>query len=81
MASVKAGHLGLLCSYARGIGIAEEIAIEIYEAECERLSAAATIKRYIGVIAEKHAKEALRTRTRTRVPAPRPAAPAMKRAA
>jgi len=59
-------NLGTLCSFARAFGIADEIAIGIYEAEYRRLSSGATIKRYVSVIAEKRAKDALRTGAHTK---------------
>ena len=55
-------NLSPLCSFARGVGVAEEIAIGIYEAEYHRLSANARIKRYVAVIAEKRTKDMLRVR-------------------
>ena len=59
------GNLNPMRSFARGIGVSEDVAIEVFEAEYQRLSVGARIRRYIGVIAEKRAKDRLKTASRT----------------
>jgi hypothetical protein len=49
-----------LRAYARGKGIPEDVAVKVYEEEVQRLSKTARVKRFLSVLAEKHAKDVLR---------------------
>ena len=49
-----------LRSYARERGIQEGLAETIYEEEFERLSKEARVRKFLPLLAEKHAKETLR---------------------
>lgn len=49
-----------LRSYARANGIPEDLLINVYEEEVKRLDKAARVKRFVPVLAEKHAKAVLR---------------------
>ena len=53
-------HVEALRRFARRRGIAEESAVETYERERGRLAREAKVERYVGVLAEKRAKQALR---------------------
>jgi hypothetical protein len=58
--SLQAGReLERLRELARHAGIEEDEAVVIYEAQLERLRQGARIDRYIGVRAEKHAREVI----------------------
>jgi hypothetical protein len=48
-----------LRSYARERGIQEGLAVRIYEEEFERLSRKARVRKFLPLLAEKHAKETL----------------------
>ena len=52
--------VGALRALARKLGVSEEIAVSIYEEQVERLCNGARVEGYIGIRAEKHAREALR---------------------
>jgi len=65
-AAERSAHLAGLQSFARGAGLHEVSVVEIYEAERERLSAGARITRYVGVLAEKRARDRLRETARAR---------------
>lgn len=58
--------LNALRNFARVNGIAEDIAVETYERELQQVGAGARIERFVAIIAEKHAKDALRSRARPR---------------
>ena len=53
-----------LCRFARTLGISEEIAIITYRNELQRLKADAKVMRYVTLLADKAARDALRTRAR-----------------
>jgi hypothetical protein len=57
-----AASLNALRGFARVCGIAEGTAVEVYERELRQLGSGAVIDRFVAVIAEKHAKDALRAR-------------------
>lgn len=56
--------MAVLFREAKASGISEEIAIAIYNTEFQRLSAVATVKRFVAVIAERRARDALRAGVR-----------------
>jgi len=62
-------HLAGLRSFAQAKGLYEESVVEIYEAELERLNSTARITRYVGVLAEKRARDQLREAARKKSPA------------
>ena len=49
-----------LRSFARSLGIYEEAAIALYDAELRRLAVQARVTRYLSVIAEKRTRDSLR---------------------
>ena len=53
-------------SFARVNGISEDLAVEIYERELAQLGSDAKIERFVAVLAEKHAKDALMSQARPR---------------
>jgi len=55
----QAAHFMGLRSFARNIGIAEEIAVETYQRELDSLTLQAKITRFVGIIAERRTKDAL----------------------
>jgi hypothetical protein len=55
----QAAHFMALRSFARTIGIAEEIAVETYQRELDTLNLHAKITRFVGIIAERRTKDAL----------------------
>jgi hypothetical protein len=55
-------RLNNLRGFARGLGIPEEVAVATYERELLQLGAGARVERFVAVIAEKHAKDTLRSR-------------------
>lgn len=59
-AQEQAAHLHSLRGFARQIGVPEDAAAAAYIHELTILGADATIKRYVGLIAEKRARDALR---------------------
>ena len=48
-----------LRALARKLGVSEEIAVSVYEEQVERLCNGARVEGYIGIRAEKHARETL----------------------
>jgi len=48
-----------LRALARKLGVSEEIAISVYEEQVQRLCNGARVEGYIGIRAEKHARETL----------------------
>ena len=48
--------------FARDRAVPEEFAVEVYEREWHRLHEHARVHRFVGVLAEKHAKDAVRNR-------------------
>jgi Protein of unknown function (DUF3562) len=48
-----------LRSYARAKGIPEDLVLNVYEEEVRRLDKAARVKRFVPLLAEKHAKAVL----------------------
>jgi hypothetical protein len=57
-------HLLAIQTFARGLGIHEEAAAQAYLSALHDLRAGARIKRYVGVLAEKRAKDKLRQEAR-----------------
>jgi hypothetical protein len=45
--------------YARDRAVSEEFAVAVYERVLQDLSGRARVRRYLGILAEKHAKEAV----------------------
>ena len=56
----EAAHLLALRAFAQGLGIGEEVAAQAYRAEVHQLGASARIERFVGILAEKRAKDKLR---------------------
>jgi hypothetical protein len=54
-----AAHRRAVRDFARAHRIAEDSAVAIYEREWHRLGERAKVRRYIGILAEKRAKQAL----------------------
>lgn len=57
---IETASVTALCRFARAIGVSEEIAVVTYRREVKRLSAIAKVTRYVPLLAEKRAREALR---------------------
>jgi hypothetical protein len=55
----EAAHVLALRRFARGLGVPEDAAMETYQRELDRLCAGAKVTRFVGIIAEKRAKDAL----------------------
>jgi hypothetical protein len=58
----EAAQLIGLREFARALAVPEELAIAVYERELLRLREGARVERFVGILAEKRAKDALRTR-------------------
>jgi Protein of unknown function (DUF3562) len=54
------GHVDAMRRFAHGRGIAEDNAVSVYEDERGRLARGAKVQTYVGVLAEKRAKDTLR---------------------
>jgi hypothetical protein len=58
----RASQVKSVRKFARDRKVPEDFAISVYEQEWQRLSERARVRRYVGIIAEKHAKDAVRNR-------------------
>ena len=55
-----AAHLDALRRFARRKKLPEDLIVAVYESERHRLTEGAKVERFVDVLAEKHAKRALR---------------------
>ena len=55
-------QLNGLRKFARDHAVSEDVAIAVYERELSRLREGARVERFVGICAEKRAKDAIRTR-------------------
>jgi len=60
--SENTDRLSGLRQLARELEVSETIAVEIYEQEWTRLNEGAIVKAFVGILAEKRAKAAIRNR-------------------
>lgn len=58
----QVSQLNGLRKFARDHAVSEDVAIAVYERELSRLREGARVERFVGICAEKHAKDAIRTR-------------------
>jgi hypothetical protein len=64
--SLKAGaQIVAVRRFARDLGVHEESAVAVFEAQVRSLQSQARVTRYIAVLAEKRAKDALRHAARS----------------
>jgi hypothetical protein len=55
-----AAHRRAVREFARSRSIAEDAALAVYEREWRRLGERAKVKRFVGILAEKRAKQTIR---------------------
>jgi Protein of unknown function (DUF3562) len=58
----RASQVKSVRKFARDRKVPEDFAVAVYEREWRQLHDAARVHRFVGVLAEKHAKEAVRNR-------------------
>jgi hypothetical protein len=58
----RASQVHSVRKFARDRSVPEDFAIAVYEREWQRLNERARVRRYVGVLAEKRAKDAVRNR-------------------
>jgi hypothetical protein len=56
----RVSQLNSVRRFARDCAVPEEFAVAVYEREWQRLHESARVRRFVGVLAEKHTKDAMR---------------------
>jgi hypothetical protein len=56
----RTSQLNSVRRFARDCAVPEEVAVAVYEQEWQRLHERASVLRFVGVLAEKHTKDAMR---------------------
>jgi hypothetical protein len=62
----NASHLSALRTLARSMAVSETVAVDLYERELHHLRDGARVDRFVSILAEKRAKDALRKMTHRR---------------